>query len=54
MTDGGLLIFGCVVTFIALAGAYVYLRDGFERGHDSIEIETDERAAVVQQVEVHS
>lgn len=27
MSDVDLLAFGCVVTFIAVAGAYVYLRD---------------------------
>ena len=30
MTDAGLLAFGCGVTFIALAGAYSYLRGSFE------------------------
>jgi hypothetical protein len=32
MTDSTLLVFGCAVSFIALAGAYVYLRVSFERG----------------------
>ena len=27
MTDGILLVFGCVVTFIAYAGSYVYVRE---------------------------
>jgi hypothetical protein len=54
MTDGSLLIFGCVVTFIAIAGAYVYLRDGFERGPATVEVKAEDRAASVQRVEVHS
>ena len=54
MTDGNLLLFGSVVSFIALAGVYVYLRAGFSRGKDPIEIETEETASVVQRVEVHS
>ena len=29
MSDANLLIFGCAVTFIAIAGAYVYLRERF-------------------------
>jgi hypothetical protein len=29
MSDANLLIFGCAVTFIAVAGAYVYLRESF-------------------------
>ena len=32
MTDETLLVFGCAVSFIALAGAYVSLRAGFNRG----------------------
>jgi hypothetical protein len=27
MTDVNLLVFGCVVSFIAVAGAYVYFRE---------------------------
>jgi hypothetical protein len=27
MSDGNLLIFGCAVLFVALAGAYVFLRE---------------------------
>jgi hypothetical protein len=30
MSDSNLLIFGCAVLFIALAGAYVYLRERYE------------------------
>ena len=29
MGDANLIAFGCVVSFIALAGAYVYLRECF-------------------------
>jgi hypothetical protein len=32
MTDQNLLAFGCAVTFIAVAGAYVFLRERFEHG----------------------
>jgi hypothetical protein len=32
MTDQGLLLFGTGVTFIVLAGVYVFLREGYERG----------------------
>jgi hypothetical protein len=29
MSEVSLLAFGCAVSFIAVAGAYVYLREGF-------------------------
>jgi hypothetical protein len=29
MSDVNLLVFGCVVSFIAVAGAYVYIRESF-------------------------
>jgi uncharacterized membrane protein len=29
MSDVNLLVFGCVVTFIGVAGAYVYVRESF-------------------------
>jgi hypothetical protein len=32
MTDLNLLLFGCVVSFIAAAGAYIYLRECFTEG----------------------
>ena len=32
MSDLDLLIFGCVVTFIGAAGAYVYVREAFTAG----------------------
>ena len=31
MSDSTLLLFGCVVSFIAAAGAYVYLRECFTK-----------------------
>ncbi len=30
MSDLNLLAFGCAVTFIAVAGVYVYIRESFE------------------------
>ncbi len=30
MTDPDLLVFGCVVTFIAAAGVYVFFRERYE------------------------
>lgn len=30
MTDGNLLAFGCAVSFLVLAGAYVFLRERYE------------------------
>jgi hypothetical protein len=32
MSDTNLLAFGCGVAFIALAGAYIHLRESFLRG----------------------
>ena len=32
MSDVNLLVFGCVVTFIGVAGAYVYIRESFTAG----------------------
>lgn len=32
MSDANLLAFGCVVTFIGVAGAYVYIRESFTAG----------------------
>lgn len=29
MSDANLLAFGCVVSFIALSGAYIYMRECF-------------------------
>lgn len=44
MTDGNLLMFGCAVSFVALAGVYLYLREAFSRGHEPSESEADARA----------
>ena len=30
MTDIQLLVFGCVVSFVAVGGAYVYVRERYE------------------------
>jgi len=30
MSDGNLLIFGCTVLFVAVGGAYVFLRERYE------------------------
>jgi hypothetical protein len=35
MTDVDLLVFGCAVSFVACAGAYVYLRTCLERSRGS-------------------
>lgn len=32
MSDLNLLVFGCVVTFIGVAGAYAYVRESFLAG----------------------
>jgi uncharacterized protein (UPF0333 family) len=32
MSDVNLLLFGCVVTFIGVAGAYLYIRESFTTG----------------------
>ncbi len=51
MNDPNLLAFGCAVAFIAVAGAYVYLRERFE--HGLIQAQTEEEAATAQAVQVH-
>lgn len=37
MTDANLLVFGCTVTFIACAGAYVYIRSCFTDAYEGSE-----------------
>jgi len=32
MSDGNLLVFGCIVTFIGVVAAYVYIREAFAAG----------------------
>lgn len=44
MTDGTLLVFGCGVSFIALAGAYVYFREGFVGRRETERSERERRA----------
>jgi len=39
MNDLSLLIFGCGVSFIAVAGAYVYLREAYEKHEREIAVE---------------
>lgn len=39
MTDANLMIFGDVIVFIALAGAYVYLRGRFSEGPEQGQLE---------------
>jgi hypothetical protein len=48
MSDINLLIFGCAVSFIAVAGAYLYLREGFADDAHSGESER-QGAKIVQQ-----
>jgi len=40
MSELNLLIFGCLVSFIAVGGAYVYVRDGFTTEEKPSEPET--------------
>ena len=45
MSDVNLLMFGCAISFIAVAGAYVYLRERFlvrEQQRESVPIRTRE------------
>lgn len=37
MTDGQLIVFGSAVTFMAIAGAYIYLRADFLKDAEAIE-----------------
>jgi hypothetical protein len=37
MSDLNLLVFGCVVSFIAVAGAYLYVRESFTGEEDPSE-----------------
>ncbi len=39
MTDQNLLAFGCAVTFIVVAGAYVFMKERFE--HSLIEAQSE-------------
>jgi len=44
MNDGNLLIFGCAVSFVALAGVYLFLREAYSRGQKPGERDADARA----------
>ena len=41
MTDQNLLVFGCAVTFIAVSGAYMFLKERFEHGLIEAKAEID-------------
>ena len=49
MTDLDLLVAGCAVSFIAIAGAYLFVRERFEdrfpKEHEADEDDEDRRAA---------
>jgi hypothetical protein len=45
MSDANLLGFGCAVTFIALAGAYVFIRQSFMAGQKPAESEAQSEDA---------
>jgi len=45
MSDVNLIMFGCVVTFIGVAGAYVYIRESYLAGEEPV------RAPEVRQAE---
>lgn len=46
MSDLTLLLFGCVVSFVVLGGAYVYVREAFlsQGGDPALEARDDEDA----------
>ena len=46
MSDANLLAFGCAVSFIAVAGAYVYLRECWEAEEPPSKPETRPEEAV--------
>jgi hypothetical protein len=39
MSDANLLIFGCAVSFIAVAGAYAYVRERFLASEQPMRVE---------------
>lgn len=51
MSDANLLVFGCMVTFIGIAGAYVYIRECFASAEERPP-ETDAQSAETVRVEV--
>jgi hypothetical protein len=52
MSDANLLIFGCAVSFVALAGFYLYLREAFMRGDVPNEAEREPVAGLKTHVEM--
>jgi hypothetical protein len=40
MTDVDLIVFGAIVSFVAVGGAYVYLRERYEDTEQPAELET--------------
>jgi len=50
MNSGTLLAFGCAVSFIALAGAYVFIRERWESRTESVRIRSIERRKQVGRV----
>ena len=51
MSDVNLLVFGCVVSFIGVAGAYVYVRESFMAAEESPR-ESEPRSAKAVKQEV--
>ena len=47
MSDVNLLVFGCVVSFIAIAGGYVYVRESFTAEEPPRKIEKRPEEAVL-------
>ena len=45
MSDASLLSFGCVVTFIAVAGVYVYAREAFTQRAQPAKVRRTQRTA---------
>lgn len=50
MSDEILLVFGCAITFIALAGAYVAMRAGFAHGFSQARADARKRAEAAEKL----
>lgn len=50
MTDQNLLVFGCMVAFITVAGAYVFLREAAAR--HSLDVETEDAEPSERRIDV--
>ena len=48
MSDGSLLVFGCAVSFIALAGAYAAIRERFTSSEQPARVERPRQKPVPQ------